>query len=55
MFLVSFSVLQVAKVHLWLIPLILELKIVRKVLAANLSRAMIRTCRVPLKRSYLEL
>jgi hypothetical protein len=43
MFFVSFSVLQVAKVHLWLIPLILGLKTVRGELATNLSREMIRT------------
>jgi hypothetical protein len=43
MFLVSFGVLQVAKVHLGLSPLILGLKTVRGALEANLSRAMIRT------------
>jgi hypothetical protein len=42
-FLVSFGVLQVAKVHLWLILLISELKTVRRALTANLGRAMIRT------------
>jgi cadmium resistance protein CadD (predicted permease) len=46
MFFVSFGVLvflQVAKIHLGLIPLILGLKTIRGALEANLSRAMIRT------------
>jgi hypothetical protein len=41
--LVSFSVLQVAKLHLGLMQLNLGLKTVRGALAAKLSRAMIRT------------
>jgi hypothetical protein len=53
--LVSFSVLQVAKLYLGLMPLNLGLKIVRGALAAKLSRAMIRTRRLPPKWSYLEL
>jgi hypothetical protein len=47
--LVSFSVLQVAKLYLGLMPLNLGLKIVRGALAAKLSRAMIRTRRLPPK------
>jgi hypothetical protein len=39
MFLVSFGVLQVAKVHLGLITLLIGLKAVREALEANLSRA----------------
>ena len=55
MFLVSFGVLQVAKVHLGLNLLILGFKIVRGALEANLSRAMIHTRQVPPKWPYLEL
>jgi hypothetical protein len=41
--LVSFGVLQVAKLHLGLMPINLGLKIVQRALAAKSSRAMIRT------------
>jgi hypothetical protein len=41
--LVSFGFLQVAKLHLGLMPLNLGLKIVRGALATKLSRVIIRT------------
>jgi hypothetical protein len=53
--LVSFSVLQVVKLHLGLMPSTLGLKTVWGALTANLSQAIIRTRRVPPKRPYLEL
>jgi hypothetical protein len=53
--LVSFSVLQVVKLHLGLMPSTLGLKTVRGALTANLSRAIIRTRRIPPKRPYMEL
>jgi hypothetical protein len=51
----SFSVLQVVKLHLGLMPLNLDLKIVWGALATKLSRAIIRTRQLPPKRPYLEL
>jgi hypothetical protein len=53
--LVSFGFLQVAKLHLGLMPLNLGLKIVRRALATKLSRVIIRTRRLSPKCPYLEL
>jgi hypothetical protein len=56
--LVSFGVLVFCKLLsciLGLMPSTMGLKTVRGALAANLSRAIIRTRRVPPKRLYIEL